>query len=96
MNTQPRTLAFPTTVLLCVDLGFLSGAAIAQTAQDLVGTYTFVSAVSLQPDGRRVEPFGPNLKGLYVFDAGGRFVFVMMRPEIPKFASNNQSHAGHA
>ena len=81
-----KSLSLTFIALLCVH-----GAAVGQTANDIAGTYTFVSAVASFPDGRRVEPFGPNLKGSYVFDRDGRFVFVMMRPELPKFASNNRT-----
>ena len=77
--------------LTTIALLFVHGAAVGQTANEIAGTYTFVSAVASFPDGKRVEPFGPSLKGLYVFDSGGRFVFVMMRSELPKFASNNRT-----
>ena len=45
-----------------VGLAFGSSIAVAQSAKDLVGTWTIVSA----------EAFGPNPKGVLIFDTNGR------------------------
>jgi len=60
-------------------LGFAlySSSAVAQSAKDLVGTWTIVSA----------EAFGPNPKGILTFDANGH----LMRSDLPKYASNNRA-----
>jgi hypothetical protein len=52
----------------------------AQSAKDLVGTWTAVSA----------EAYGANPKGSLNFDANGRFTLILMRSQLPKFASNNR------
>jgi hypothetical protein len=49
----------------------LPGSAVAQTAADLVGTWTNVGNINIRADGSRVSVFGANLKGLAMFDAGG-------------------------
>jgi lipocalin-like protein len=59
----------------------------------LVGTWIFVSALDVKPDGSKVEPRGPNPKGVAMYDANGRFTFMIMRSDLPKFASNNRSQA---
>jgi hypothetical protein len=59
---------------------FALGQAAAQSAKDLVGTWTVVSA----------EAYGPNPKGSLHFDANGRFTLILMRSELPKYASNNR------
>jgi hypothetical protein len=64
--------------------------AVAQAAKDLVGTWTIVSDINTRADGSKVEPFGPNPKGLAIFDSGGRFTLIISRPDLPKFASNNR------
>jgi hypothetical protein len=56
----------------------------AQTAQDLVGTWQLVSNTNVRQDGSKVDIFGSNPKGLYVFTSN-------VRPELPKFASNNRN-----
>jgi len=42
--------------------------------------------------GRRhvVEPFGPNPIGAMMLDGNGRFSIAVIRPGLPKFASNNR------
>src|SRR5262249_55453423 len=55
----------------------------------LVGTWIFVSAQDVKPDGTKVDPWGPNPKGVAMYDAKGRFTFIIMRSDLPKFVSNN-------
>ena len=59
----------------------------------LVGTWIFVSAQDAKPDGSTVDPWGPNSKGSAMYDANGRFTFMIMRSDLPKFASNNRAQA---
>jgi lipocalin-like protein len=69
----------------------LPGPVMAQTAKDLVGTWSNVSNVSIRPDGSRVDIFGPKGTGLAIFEANGRFAIININPETPKFASNNRA-----
>jgi hypothetical protein len=55
------------TALACLHAAF-SGEAAAQTARDLVGTWTLVSVVT-ERDGKKFDTYGSNAKGLLVFDA---------------------------
>ncbi len=64
-------------------------AAVAQTAKDLVGTWTFVSNISEQ-DGKKYEPF-PNGKGVLIFGNDGHYALVNLRSDLPKFASGNRT-----
>ncbi len=68
-----------------------TGEAIAQTAKDLVGTWTNVSNVNIQGDGSRVDLFGPHPRGIAIFDSNGRFAIVNINPDVPKFGSNNRA-----
>ena len=68
----------------------LSNGALAQSAKDIVGTYTVASFWNVQGD-KRTELYGPHPKGLMRLDASGRYVVVLMRPDLPKFASNNRT-----
>src|SRR3954451_14508592 len=68
-----------TASLLCLSLTMFANHAVAQSA-NLVGTWTPVS----------VEAFGPNPKGLLIFEPGGRFSLQLMRSELPKLASNKR------
>ena len=66
------------TVLLASTAG--SGA-LAQSAKDLVGAWTLVSA----------DAYGPNPKGALIFDANGHFSSQFMRSDLPKYTSNNRA-----
>ena len=61
----------------------------AQTAQDLVGTWTLVSS-TFQQSGAPTESFGPNPLGTLIFGSDGRYVLVFLRRDLPKVASNNR------
>ena len=37
------------------------------------------------------EAFGPNPKGVLIFDTNGRYSLMLMRGDLPKYASNNRS-----
>ena len=68
-----------------------AGDALGQPAKDLVGTWEWVSVVNIRADGTKVQPYGPNPKGVVIFDNSGRFFFLQSRPGRPKFASNNRN-----
>jgi hypothetical protein len=57
--------------------------------EQIVGTWTAVSQY-VEQDGKELEPFGSNPKGMVVYDNNGRFVLVLQRASLPKFASNNR------
>lgn len=65
-----------------------SGAALAQSAKDFIGTWTLVS-VTLEEQGKTSEPFGPAPRGMAMFD-GTHQSIIILRAEMPKFASNNR------
>src|ERR1700719_3112715 len=63
--------------------------AVAQTAKDLVGTWTLVS-ITREQDGKKTDYFGPNPQGQLIFAPNGRFAAIFLRSDIPKFASDNR------
>jgi hypothetical protein len=72
---------------LCVAL--LPGAALCQQKslkEQLAGTWAFVSAVDA---GGKPDRWGPNVKGLAIFEPNGHFMFMIVRGDIPKFAANS-------
>jgi len=52
--------------------------------EQIVGTWTPVSQY-VDQDGKRLEPFGSNPKGIVIYDSNGRFVLVLQRASLPKF-----------
>src|SRR5262245_54730466 len=67
--------------ITAIGLALYSSNATGQSAKDLVGTWTIVSA----------EAFGPNPKGLLIFEPNGRYSLMLMRADLPKYASNNRA-----
>jgi hypothetical protein len=72
-------------------VGSASNSAVAQSAlqEQLVGTWKLVSA-TVERNDEKVEAFGPNPLGYFIFTANGHFSWNFMRSERPKFASNNR------
>jgi hypothetical protein len=77
--------------MMCLPLPLLASHAAAPqpVPSQFVGTWSLVSLRYVRPDGSAVEPFGPNAKGMLVFD-GTRFATQVMAANLPKFASNNR------
>src|SRR5690349_7836034 len=66
----------------------LAGAqAEAQTARDLVGTWTLVSA-TIQAGDVKMETFGPDPNGTLMFGSDCRYALIFLRRDLPKLASN--------
>jgi len=59
------------------------------TAAKLVGTWTLVSETAHQGD-KTTQPLGPNPLGMMMFDHGGRFMLLISRPGLPKFAAGKR------
>lgn len=79
--------------------GMLSQGAFAPAAaqspslrQQIIGTWTYVHNYNVMPDGKRIEPQGPQGigKGIFILDPNGRFVWNLIRSDLPKFTSNNR------
>ena len=56
-----------------------------------MGSWTYVSADTVAPDGKRTPTFGPNPAGLTIFGSDGRYVSLVVRNDIPKFAANSRA-----
>ena len=87
---RSQVLAVVATSVLSWSTIGLAGPAFAQTADELVGTWRPASVVNTRPDGTTLYPFGPNPKGILVFERSGHFAFILNRPDLPRFATNNR------
>ncbi len=85
-----RVLTITTMSLLIGAVVSIAGNAFGQSAKDLAGPYTIVSVTIVQGD-KKIEPFGPSPKGVMMLDTNGQYVVTLMRPGLPKFASNNRN-----
>jgi len=59
--------------------------------EQLVGTWMLVQSTGKRPDGS--PSWGQNPAGAVVFDANGRYTSILIRSDIPKYASNNRMSA---
>jgi len=58
--------------------------------EQIVGTWTVTSFERTYSDGRKDQDFGPTPKGVQTFDANGHFTLILLRPDLPKVASNDR------
>jgi hypothetical protein len=75
-------------------LVFLPGGTMAQQKslkEQIVGTWSLVSVDNVEPNGTRSPLYGPNPKGIVVFEPGGHYALQLTNPSVPKFAANNRN-----
>ena len=83
-----------TVSLLILGAVLFTGHAVAQqksVKEQLVGSWTLVSAASVRSDGSKVDVFGPNPKGTLIYTSDGHFALVQMRADLPKLESNSRA-----
>jgi Lipocalin-like domain len=85
-----RTLTMATVALLCLGVA-LPSTGVAQTAKDLVGAWTLISSDTVSPGGSRAPTLGANPTGSLIFIGEGRFIWLFLSADLPKFASNNRA-----
>ena len=90
MNRLMSTLVMATIALLCWGIADPQGV-VGQTAKDHVGTWTLISSDTVTPDGKKAPTFGGPATGILIFGSDGRFIYLLSRTELPKFASNNRN-----
>jgi hypothetical protein len=79
-------------LLIALGLAAVSVSALQTTSPEpLTGTWTLISVDNVLPDGTRVQPYGPQPKGILMFDAGGRYALQIFRSSRASFASNDKS-----
>ncbi len=69
----------------------LPSIAAAQSAKDIVGTWTLIAAENTAPDGKKTPGFGTKPTGMLVFTKDGHFIYLYTRGDLPKVASNSRA-----
>jgi hypothetical protein len=67
-----------------------AGAQQKSLRDQIVGTWNFVVAEVVAPDGKKSFPFGETPKGVLIFTADGHFAQIHIASDVPKIASNNR------
>jgi hypothetical protein len=86
-----RIVAVILAVLLNLCILPICSKVLAQTKSDLAGAYALGSVVATRPDGSKYDAFGPNPKGMLMLGSDGRYSLLVLRNDLPKFASNNRA-----
>ncbi len=58
-------------------------------AKQVQGSWTLVS-LYVEQDGKKIEPFGSKPRGSMIMTPDGRYSVILIRENLPKFASNNR------
>ena len=61
----------------------------ADIAKSLVGDWSLVSQY-VELNGKKIDAFGSKPRGLMMLSANGKFSIILMKDQLPKFASNNR------
>ena len=80
-------------IVAVLALALAAGHATAQQKSlrdQIVGTWNFVVAEVVAPDGKKSFPFGETPKGILIVTAGGQFAQIHVAGDVPKIASNNR------
>ncbi len=90
---KPRCLPVALPIVLAVAMLCSAPLADAQAKKPLqeqvVGTWTLVSEVAYK-GSQTSMPLGPNPQGQMMFDRNGRFMMIIARPDLPKFAAGKR------
>ena len=77
-------------VLALALTGSQAGAQQKNLRDQIVGTWNFVVAEVVAPDGKKSFPFGETPKGVLIFTADGHFAQIHVASDVPKIASGNR------
>ena len=89
-----RRKSFSLSLLTALGLALLPATSDAQQKslkEQVVGTWTAVSTTNTAANGAKSELFGPNPKGLMIFESNGCFSLISLRSDLPKFGTNNRA-----
>ena len=77
-------------VLALALTGSHAGAQQKSLRDQMVGTWNFVVAEVVAPDGKKSFPFGETPKGVLIFTVDGHFAQIHVASDVPKIASGNR------
>jgi hypothetical protein len=93
-NIMNRRRILSVAGITAIGLAILPGNAVSQQKtlkEQIVGSWTYALNETILPDGSRMQTFGPNQTGLVIFGGDGRYVSLVGRAGIPKFASASRA-----
>src|SRR6195256_301616 len=82
-----------TAASLCLGLALTTSSAVVQPQslkEQMLGTWTAFAVHNVLEDGSEVQSYGPNPNGILTLNAQGHYSLILIRSDLPKFASNNR------
>jgi hypothetical protein len=89
-----RTTAYAICVVAVWQTASMTASVTAQEKSlkdQLVGTWVYESSTITRADGRKTDR--PNLKGMVIYTAEGRFMFINVGTDTPRIAANDRARA---
>jgi hypothetical protein len=85
-----RTVTFAMASLALLGTGIAHPDDMARAQQksvkeQLVGTWILAASENVSADGSKSNEYGPDPKGILIFDANGRYSVTIMRADLPNF-----------
>jgi hypothetical protein len=93
-HTMDRRTLIRVCAMAALGIALLPSSALAQQKslkEQLTGAWNLVSIENTMPDGKKSMGFGPNPKGILIFDASGRYSQAQMRGDRAKFKSADRT-----
>jgi hypothetical protein len=91
-----RRYIISVSALTALGLALLPASAVCQQKSlkdQVVGSWTLVSATQTTKDGVKSDRWGPNPRGRAIFEPDGRYLFMIFRSDVPKFAADNPNQS---
>ena len=91
-------LAMAIAASLCLGVALTTGSAFVHQdsfKEQLIGTWKAVEVNNVLEDGIKVQSYGPNPSGMLMLDDRGHFSLILIRTDLPKFASGKRDLGSH-
>ena len=91
--TRRTLFIIATAASLCSGLALTTSSAVVHQEslkEQMLGTWTAVAVHNVLEDGSEVQSYGSNPSGVLMLNAQGHFSLILIRSDLPKFASNNR------
>jgi len=82
-------VAVPSGVMLSGAPGVWAKEKAGTLVKQVRGSWTLVS-VYVEQDGKKIEPFGSQPRGIVTITPDGRFSYIQLKASLPKFAADNR------
>jgi hypothetical protein len=93
-HTMNRRHIISLSAITALGFALLPGVAVSQQKSlkdQLVGAWTLISIENTSADGKKMQTFGANPNGIFIFDVSGRYSQTQVRAKRSNFKSANRT-----